>query len=657
MITLDQIADPDRIARIVDWRQTPAWLRAALRNAPHVGMDTFEWMTRVSACQRATAVRQALLKRAPWSPLVQDDIAKLSWTQALRLAQGHHIEPKLRLVHQDTRVDHGRMLALLAALSPVVEKKLSSAAVAYRAGIQLDEMLCGVLSEIRAPENQFKFAATLDIRNAYDEVVWTTLDGALDLHLRADVDEAVLDLVRQSYRVAAVDRQGRAIKRRRGIPQGHILGPTLINLLLANLDRVVARTLANFGCRVWRYCDDFLIVGPTPKSIADATVVVERELRRLQLEIKPETKQIRDLQNPQNPGRWLGYAFTLHRTWVPRERVEKKAAELLQRLIRGRLSAEGLEAVLASIEAHHARVIHPDDAARAAQAIRKLLGPYLIQPEPTKERDPLENIRRQLSTRSLVARSQPARSRRHQKHQITLEAVKPATKGNAMILSHDDPRTPQGGSGHNPLRTSPPREGSTLNDGHDSVGLPRDEEVDQHIPLPSPSVTGTSLAASPPHRAAEPTHRDQAAHPGGAIGKNIHLITCRARGPGVVDVTVAKGSAVRSVRVRMAGLRSIEETLLHGYRVALFELVAESGCVVVQMRHPTLVGQVRDHQRVRSPALMRAWELLLDEIDRQPGRVSVTASRPDTLRSRSAKAHAAPAAHTSTTSSTATPTC
>ena len=657
MITLEDVADPDRVARIVDWRQTPAWQRAALRNQPFEGPDTYTWMTRTPLRQRADEVRQSLLTRAPWSPLVQDEIAKLTWKQAVELARGDRVDVKLRHVNQDVRIDHARLLALLSALGPLVESKLSSVAVAYRARIQHDEMLCSVLNAIRAPENSFRYAATLDIRNAYDGVIWETLDCALDLHLRADVDDTVLDFVRQSYRVAAVDRHGRALERSRGIPQGHILGPTLINLLLANLDRVVARILANFGCRVWRYCDDFLVVGPTPESIARAIVVIEHELQRLQLEIKPETKQIRDLQNPQNPGRWLGYAFTLRRTWVPRDRVEKKAADLLQKLVRGRLSTECLEAVLASIEAHHARVIHPDDAARAAQAIRKLLGPYLIQPEPTKERDPLENIRRQLSTKSSVARSQPARSRRHQMHQIILDAANPAAKGKAMIFSHDDPRTPQGGSGRNPVGTSPPREGSTLDDGHDSVDLPRDEEVDRHIPLPSPSATETSLAVPPPHRAAEPTHRDQAAHPGGPIGKNSHVITCTAHSPGVAHVTVTTGSAVRNARVRMAGLRSIEETLLHGFRVALFELVPESGRVVLQMRHPTLVGQVRDHQRVRSPALLRAWERLLDEIDRRPDGVSVTASRPNTSRSRSVEPQASLAVHTSTTPSTATPTC
>lgn len=51
---------------------------------------------------------------------------------------------------------------------------------------------------------------------------------------------------------------------------------------------------------------------------------------------------------------------------------------------------------------------------------------------------------------------------------------------------------------------------------------------------------------------------------------------------------------------------------MHGYRVALRELV--SGDAALLVRHPTLVGQVRDGHRIRSPALMRAWDLLLAEV-------------------------------------------
>ena len=121
-------------------------------------------------------------------------------------------------------------------------------------------------------------------------------------------------------------------------------------------------------------------------------------------------------------------------------------------------------------------------------------------------------------------------------------------------------------------------------------------------------------------------------------------------------MTVATGGALRNARVRMAGLRSIEETLLHGFRIASCELAPENGRVLIEMRHPTLVGQVRDHQRVRSPALLLSWQLLVEEIDRHRDRVSVTARRPNKSRARSAEAHTAPTAHTSTASSTATPT-
>ena len=140
MITLEEVADRERIARLVDWRQTPRWTRARLCNVPAEGPTTYEWMTRTSATKRADEVRNAILTKKPWSPLVADQVPKaMGWKEARRIALGQGTErPKTRQVQHDTRVDHARMFALEEVIAPLVEARLSKSAVAYRSGRSID---------------------------------------------------------------------------------------------------------------------------------------------------------------------------------------------------------------------------------------------------------------------------------------------------------------------------------------------------------------------------------------------------------------------------------------------------------------------------------------------------------------------------------------
>ena len=152
MITLGDVADAERIARIVDHRRTPAWRRAGLRNKPLEGPDTYEWMTRTPSAVRAEQVRVALLDERPWAPLVQDELPKPApWRDVRRaaLAGGMFRTQETRPVVQDSRVDHARQLALKEVLEPIVEKMLSRVAIAYRPGLSHTGTFLETLTEVR----------------------------------------------------------------------------------------------------------------------------------------------------------------------------------------------------------------------------------------------------------------------------------------------------------------------------------------------------------------------------------------------------------------------------------------------------------------------------------------------------------------------------
>lgn len=327
VITIEDVAAESRLRRLLNPRRTKAWGNALLRNPPVDGIDTYTFFTDITAGCRFHEVREALLTMKPWSPMIQDDIPRRqSWRSVSAAVRGgtrvgHR---KTRSIHHDTRVDHARQLALLEALRPLIDNKLTRVAVAYIEGRVMDDTILDAVNTIR--ERGLVYASTLDIGSCFDQIDWRTLDATIERHLGKLVAPELLTLLMASYRVPVVRRDGSSVHRTKGIPQGAVLAPALLNLYLVDFDQIVQRQIANLGVVFWRFCDDMLVAAPTVAALHAATSILVEELRRVHLAIKPETERIADLQNVQNPAKWLGYAFTTHRTWVPRERIEAVAA-------------------------------------------------------------------------------------------------------------------------------------------------------------------------------------------------------------------------------------------------------------------------------------------------------------------------------------------
>jgi hypothetical protein len=645
MITLSDVADGERIARIVDHRRTPAWRRASLRNPPLEGPDTYEWMTRTSPAARAEQVRAALLEECPWASLVQTEIRKPApWAEISRAARaGKRLaNQERRPVVQDTRVDHARQLALKEAVEPIVETKLTKVAVAYRPGLSQAKAFLAMLSEVRG--RGLGYAYALDLRHCFDEVPWDLLDRALDRHLGSHVEGSVLRLLKSLYRVDVVNRAGRKVLRDRGIPQGLVLAPLLLNLFLRDVDLIVQRAVANLGCIVRRHSDDILIVGPDPEALQKALRVVERELARVRLRVKPSTRVLRDLRNRENAPTWLGFAFTMTRTWIPRARIERKAAELLEDVLQERLDRGGLDTALEGLHAHCLQVLHPGDADRAVAAIETLLSPH-VHTIPRQRKEGIDSIRQQLRRRLPLGRTTPAPQREsHTERQVTfpnraLEAGNVRGKGqigqddknpfpSSMGMDRGGPatETPPGGSAHDP-RTSPSlpsRSQGARGEEGDLTGGRRAcvLSVEQGRSF----ISGSSLASTGRPTLPRSPAPDQARHRDGPPGKPAltregHLglavvVRVEPLGPrrGRIRLDYSDGDA-RAQHFRAARAASVAEILLAGYWAAL-SLIRPVGRVVLAVGDPTLAGYIAGRFVVRSPDILWRWELLLARTDR-----------------------------------------
>ncbi len=637
LITLEDVAAESRLRRLLNPRRTKAWGNALLRNPPVDGIDTYSFFMDVTSGCRFHEVREALLTLKPWSPMIQDDIPKRqSWravSGAVRSGTrvGHR---KTRSIHHDTRIDHARQLALLDVLQPVIDRKLTCVAVAYVDGRVMDDVIVDTLNTIR--ERSLVCTSTLDIGSCFDQIDWRILDQSIDRHLGGVIAPEVLALVKSSYRVPVVRRDGSQVGRTKGIPQGAVLAPVLLNLYLADFDQIVQRRIGAHGGFLRRFSDDMLLGDPGVAAHAASTSIVVEELSRVKLTIKPETEKVADLRNPQNPAKWLGYAFTMRRTWVPRERIETKAAELLDGLFYSGVGVEQVEERLDALMTTYTRVLHIEDAERAVKAISTLLGPFLAR--APENRGGIENVRRQIEKRSPLRWSKSAPGVGQQNVEITLRALPSASdmafglrlgrmgklsKG-SVLSGGDDGRqaglhagggTPTGGS--QTIGWVDSLSGAHgIEEGVCSVGRFSEVTSGDTIDIPPLAVLTTNEVEE------ALTLGNRTAHSleeyDGAATVRVTVVASAVEDG---EVALEWPDASRSVvPFRAAQSYSKEEVVLHGYTLALHR-AAERGAKRVELvvQQKTIHGTLWRGYRIRSPFVMRKWGDLLSAAKAMPG--------------------------------------
>lgn len=172
-------------------------------------------------------------------------------------------------------------------LTPLIDRFLSNASFAYRAGLNRKGAAEALKSALAAG---FQTGFKADIAAFFDSVDLKLLSHLLAGLLPFDpLPEAILSWL------SAAGGTG-------GLPQGSPLSPVLSNLFLQRFDRDMERE----GFRLIRYADDFVVL--FPKQAREVGLdAVSASLYRLGLTLKPEkTLQI----VPGKPVRFLGYCIT-----------------------------------------------------------------------------------------------------------------------------------------------------------------------------------------------------------------------------------------------------------------------------------------------------------------------------------------------------------
>lgn len=163
--------------------------------------------------------------------------------------------------------------AMLNAITPVLDARMSAASFGYRPGRSVAQALAMARGLVASGRH---FILDADIRDFFGSVPHGRLFEELSIWIEDDRYYALIALWIQS---SGADR---------GLPQGAPISPLLANLYMHPLDRILAAS----GIAAVRYADDFLCLCATRRSAFRALRIVRTLLARRGLALAREKTRI-----------------------------------------------------------------------------------------------------------------------------------------------------------------------------------------------------------------------------------------------------------------------------------------------------------------------------------------------------------------------------
>jgi group II intron reverse transcriptase/maturase len=205
--------------------------------------------------------------------------------------------------------------ALIQVLDPIFDKHLSDRSFAYRKGRKAHDAITTIWSDV---QDGYGYAADCDIRSCFDQLCHHVVGSRIRERV---ADGRVLDLL-DAYLQAGISEDGKVFVPERGIPQGGVISPWMMNLVLDGLDRAIEAT----PHRIVRYADDFVVLCKTRKEAHSAMSHVKEVLETLDLSLNYDKSRVVAVRGGLT---FLGFRF--HRRGVG---ISPKASERFKDKVR-----------------------------------------------------------------------------------------------------------------------------------------------------------------------------------------------------------------------------------------------------------------------------------------------------------------------------------
>lgn len=230
--------------------------------------------------------------------------------------------------------DRVAQAAVRQVIEPIFERDFAEHSYGFRPGRGCKDALRRVHQLLK---QGYTWIVDADLKSYFDTIPHDELIGLLRNKIS---DSRVLKLIERYLKAGILDELKHWTPET-GAPQGAVLSPLLSNVYLDGLDHLLAQA----GCEMVRYADDFVILCRTREEAVAALARVQAWVTEAKLTLHPEKTRIVNVRETSFD--FLGYKFLKHRRF-PRKKSLMKFKDAI-RAKTPRTSGHSLSWVIADV--------------------------------------------------------------------------------------------------------------------------------------------------------------------------------------------------------------------------------------------------------------------------------------------------------------------